>query len=344
MLKADHPIAVIGAGAWGTALARLLANKGHQVRLWEHFPEYAEELRDTRENRKFLPGVPIPRSVEITSDPAEAVAGAELVVMVPPAQHFRAVARRLAAAGAKPRWVLSASKGIEHGSLSRMTEIIRKEFPAGVMAGALSGPSHAEEVGRDLPTSVVAAADDGQTAEVFQEAFMNDSFRVYTSEDIAGVELGGALKNIIALAAGVVDGLELGDNAKAALITRGLAEIGRMGAALGARAETFAGLSGLGDLVVTCTSRHSRNRRVGEELGRGRQLTDILAGMEMVAEGVETARSAYQLAQHLGVDLPITEQVYRLLFSGLPPAEAVKRLMQRPRKPEMPAARGGEPA
>jgi glycerol-3-phosphate dehydrogenase (NAD(P)+) len=344
MLKADVPIAVVGAGAWGTALARLLANKGRQVRLWENFPDYTEVLRNRRENPKFLPGVVIPASVEITSDPGQAVAGADLVVMVPPAQHFREVAQRLVAAGAKPKWVLSASKGIEHGSLARMSEIIREVFPADVVAGALSGPSHAEEVGRDLPTSVVAAAAESRAAEVFQEAFMTDAFRVYTSPDLAGVELGGALKNIIALAAGMVDGLELGDNAKAALMTRGLAEISRMGAALRARPETFAGLSGLGDLVVTCTSRLSRNRRVGEALGRGRKLEEILSGMEMVAEGVETTRSTYQLAQRLGVDLPITEQMYRLLFSGVPPDRAVKELMQRPRKAEMPTARKEEPA
>lgn len=344
MLKADVPIAVIGAGAWGTALARLLALKSRRVRLWECFPEYAEVLRSRRENPKFLPGVAIPDAVEIVSDLGQAAAGAELVVMVPPAQHFRQVAQRLVAAGATPKWVLSASKGIEHGSLSRMSEIIRETFPADVMAGALSGPSHAEEVGRDLPTSVVAAAAKSRAAEVFQEAFMTDAFRVYTSSDVTGVELGGALKNIIALAAGIVDGLGLGDNTKAALMTRGLAEISRMGAALRARPETFSGLSGLGDLVVTCTSRHSRNRRVGEALGRGQKLADILTGMEMVAEGVETTRSAFQLARRLGVDLPITEQVYHVLFSELPPAQAVKRLMQRPRKAEMPAACGKEPA
>lgn len=344
MLNTETPIAVMGAGAWGTALARLLARKGHRVRLWEYFPDYAEVLRTRRENPKFLPGVAIPESVEITSDPGLAAAGADLVVMVPPAQRFREVARRLAAAGAKPQWVLSASKGLEHGSLARMSEIIRETFPATVAAGALSGPSHAEEVGRDRPTSVVVAAAESRAAEVFQEAFMTETFRVYTSPDLAGVELGGSLKNIIALAAGVVDGLGLGDNAKAALITRGLAEISRMGAALQAKPETFAGLSGLGDLVVTCTSRFSRNRRVGEELGRGRTLEEVLAGMEMVAEGVETTRSAYQLSRRLGVDLPITEQVYRLLYEGVPPDRAVKELMQRPRKAETPAACKEEPA
>ncbi len=326
--------AVIGAGAWGTTLAMVLAHRGHEVRLWEYFEEYARVLAATRENPKFLPGVRLPESVRVTPDLQFAVADSPVVVMAVPAQKMRAVARRLAATGHQPRVLITASKGIEQGSLQRMSEVLAAEWPAAGAICALSGPSHAEEVSRRLPCSLVAAATEPGAAVSVQDLFMTDWIRVYTSPDLVGVETGGALKNVIAIAAGVVDGLKLGDNAKAALVTRGLAEIRRLGMALGAHAETFAGLSGMGDLVVTCMSQHSRNRRVGEEIGRGRGLEEILQDLEMVAEGVETARSAQCLAEREGVDLPITREVNRILFEHVRPLDALTVLMQRSRKAE----------
>ncbi|NTV52910.1 MAG: NAD(P)-dependent glycerol-3-phosphate dehydrogenase [Candidatus Firestonebacteria bacterium] len=328
------PVAVIGAGAWGTTLAMILNRRGLAVRLWEFFPEYARVLDLTRENPKFLPGVQIAADIEITSDLNRAVEGCRNLVMVVPSQRMRSVAHRLAAGGYQPEVVVSASKGIEQDSLLRMSEVLVAEFGEKIETCALSGPSHAEEVSRNLPSTLVAASRNKEVAQRVQDWFMGPSVRVYTSEDIVGVELGGSLKNVIALASGVVDGLGLGDNAKAALITRGLAEIIRLGKALGARTETFSGLSGLGDLVVTCMSQHSRNRRVGEELGRGKKLKEILSNMEMVAEGVDTSRSAFMLAKRLGVEMPITEQMNRVLFEDVRPADALSELMLRARKEE----------
>jgi glycerol-3-phosphate dehydrogenase (NAD(P)+) len=328
------PIAVIGSGAWGTSLAMILHQRGHRVHMWEYFPEYAQVLDTTRENPKFLPGIKIPTDIMITSDLDKAVAGCEAAVMVVPSQRTRSVAKRLAQGGFKPRLLVSASKGIEQGTVMRMSEVLNEAFGPETVICTLSGPSHAEEVSRKLPCSLVAASFSAADAQRVQDWFMTPSVRVYTSEDIVGVELGGSLKNIIALASGVVDGLGLGDNAKAALVTRGLVEMTRLGRALGARPETFAGLSGLGDLMVTCMSQHSRNRRVGEELGRGRRLKDILATMEMVAEGVDTSRSATMLAQRVGVEMPITEQMNRILFEDVRPADALTDLMQRARKAE----------
>jgi glycerol-3-phosphate dehydrogenase (NAD(P)+) len=329
-----NSIAVIGAGAWGTALATILAEKKQEVRLWEYFAEYAEVLKTTRENPKFLPGVKIPREIFITHDLAEAVHNCQTVILVSPSQKLRAVAKRLVELSIQPEYIVTASKGIENDTLQRMSEIVVQEFGQGPKVCALSGPSHAEEVSRRIPTSVVAASKDMAAAQHVQNILMTEQFRIYTSDDIVGVEMGGALKNVIAIAAGMVDGLQLGDNTKAALITRGLAEMRRLGMALKARPETFAGLSGLGDLVVTCTSRHSRNRRVGEELGQGKSLKEILAHMEMVAEGVETTRSVWALAQRLKVDMPITHAVNRILFENCSPQAALKSLLQRPQKSE----------
>lgn len=329
------PIAVIGAGAWGTSLAMILTYRGFPVKLWEYFPDYARLLDETRENPKFLPGVRLPESIRITSDLAEAASGCREIVLVTPSQRTRGVARKLAEAGCRPEIVVSASKGIEQTSLARMSEVLAAEFNSVPAICALSGPSHAEEVSRRLPCSIVAASPDREAAHRVQDLFMTDWLRVYTSPDLIGTELGGSLKNVIAIAVGAVDGLKLGDNAKAALITRGLAEMQRLGVALGARPETFAGLSGMGDLIVTCMSQHSRNRRVGEELGRGRTLNDILQNMEMVAEGVDTSRSAKALAEKAGVDMPVTVQVNRILFEGVHPAAAVTALMQRVRKAEL---------
>lgn len=330
----SSPIAVIGAGAWGTTLAMILQRRGLQVRLWEFFPEYARVLDLTRENPKFLPGVQIPVGIEITADLKHAVEGCRALLLAVPSQRMRGVAHRLVEYGCHPELVVSASKGIEQNSLLCMSEVLASEFGAGLEVCALSGPSHAEEVSRNLPCSLVAGSSSPEAARRVQDWFMGPSVRVYTSQDIIGVELGGSLKNIIALASGVVDGLGLGDNAKAALVTRGLAEIVRLGKVLGAKAETFSGLSGLGDLVVTCMSQHSRNRRVGEELGRGRRLADILATMEMVAEGVETSRSAFMLARRENVEMPITAQMNRVLFEDVRPADALAQLMQRTRKEE----------
>ncbi len=330
----NEPIAVIGAGAWGTALAMVLAQQGRLVNLWEYFPAYAHELQIGRENYKFLPGITIPDQITITPDLAKAVHGADIIVLVVPSQALRSVVQQLAQMEIAPRIVVTASKGIEKNTLDRMSQIVQAYFDNRCHVVALSGPSHAEEVARRLPCTVVAASSDEQAAEEIQILFTNDHFRVYTTSDIIGVELGGSLKNIIALAAGIIDGLSLGDNAKAALLTRGLAEMARLGQACGAAPETFAGLSGMGDLVVTCTSQHSRNRRVGEEIGRGRQLDDILKDMEMVAEGVETTQSAYALGQRMSVELPIIEQVHQVLFDHKPAKDAVRILMQRPHKPE----------
>lgn len=331
----DRPVAVIGAGAWGTTLSLILSRKGCLVRLWEYFPDYALRLAESRENLKFLPGVRIPENVMISADIEKTVADCREIVLVVPSQKLRDVARRLAGTGVQPRCVITASKGIEKGSLARMSEVVRQEFGPGPEVCVLSGPSHAEEVSRGMPCSLVAASENKETAQAVQELFSTDNLRVYISPDIVGVELGGALKNVIALAVGMVDGLGLGDNSKAALMTRGLVEIGRLGKSLGANSETFAGLSGLGDLIATCASQHSRNRRVGEEVGRGRRLDEILKDMEMVAEGVETARSAKQLGERMKVEMPITAQINRILFEEIPPLEAVRDLMRRPRKAEL---------
>lgn len=331
----DHPVSIIGAGAWGTALALILANKNIPVKLWEYFPDYAKELQNSRVNHKFLPGITIPDNVMITNKLKEAAQDCPIITLAVPSQSLRSVTRQLGQLEILPKIIITASKGIEKTSLARMSEIITEQFSEKADIGVLSGPSHAEEVARQLPCTVVAASNREIAAKEIQRLFTNDRFRVYTSTDMAGVELGGALKNVIALAAGVVDGLGLGDNAKAALMTRGLVEIARLGTACGALPETFAGLSGMGDLIVTCTSTHSRNRRVGEEIGRGRSLEEILDNMEMVAEGVETTKSAQALGERYQVELPIINQVYQLLFENKSPLEAVNLLMQRPYKSEV---------
>ncbi|MCD4813340.1 NAD(P)H-dependent glycerol-3-phosphate dehydrogenase [bacterium] len=331
----QQTISVIGAGAWGTALAIILAQNNHAVRLWEFFPDYAAILNDRRENPKFLPGIKIPETIRITSDLEKAVQDSRIVVMAVPSQVLRTVIRKIAGYGMPLDTIITASKGIEQTTLMRMSEVVKQECGLCRECCVLSGPSHAEEVSRQIPTSVVAAAKDVATGTFIQTLFSTEHFRVYSSQDVVGVELGGALKNVIAIAAGIVDGLGLGDNTKAALMTRGLAEMGRLGRALQAKPETFAGLSGMGDLVVTCTSQHSRNRRVGEELGRGRTLEEILNSMEMVAEGVETTKSAKRLADQKNVEMPIITEVYKILFEVKSPRIAVKDLMQRPRKTEM---------
>jgi len=321
-------IQVVGAGGWGLALARLLSLNGHAVRVWCRDEDRPDALRETRESPALLPGVFLPAGVEITRD---VDADADIAVLAVPSHAMRSIVTRYPFSARTIR--VSVAKGIENETLLRMDEVIR-EVSGPCTVVALSGPSHAEEVGRDKPASVVVAGADPVACRVAQDAFMSKTFRVYTSPDIAGVELGGALKNVIAIAAGVCDGFELGDNAKAALITRGLAEITRLGVALGADPLTFAGLSGMGDLIVTCASRHSRNRALGERIARGQTLEQILGSSPMVAEGVRTTRSARDLAARHGVEVPITEQVYEVLYAGADPGRAVLALMSRDAKPE----------
>lgn len=326
-------ILVIGDGAWGTTLAALLSRKGERVTLWSAFPEYAEILRRTRQNAKFLPGVAIPEAVRIVSRDSGALGPFDLAVAAVPTQFIRPTLEESAAQFGRPGAVVSVAKGIENETLERPTEILAEALAPKRLA-VMSGPSHAEEVARDLPTTVVAASSDAAFAAEVQRAFSTERFRVYTSTDVAGVELAGALKNVIALAAGICDGLGFGDNSKAALLTRGLVEIARLGEALGARRSTFAGLAGMGDLITTCYSPFGRNLAVGRAVGKGEKLADILARMEQVAEGVPTTRSAHSLARRLGVEMPITEQVYLILFENKSPRRGVVDLMQRELKPE----------
>jgi len=322
-------IQVVGAGGWGLALTRRLALNGHAVRLWCRQEDNPEALRDTRESPALLPGVLLPDSVEVVRDIEPDV---DLAVYAVPSHVMRYAADAFHFSPRTPR--VSVAKGIENDSLLRMSQVIAHVAPGGGPVVALSGPTHAEEVGRDLPASIVAAGTDTAACELAQQAFFAPNFRVYTSPDIIGVELGGSLKNVIAIAAGACDGFELGDNAKAAMMTRGLAEIARLGVACGADPLTFAGLSGMGDLIVTCASRHSRNRRVGELLARGKTLEDILGGSPMVAEGVRTARSAKALAESMGIDMPLTNAVYAVLFEGASARDALTGLMLREAKPE----------
>ncbi|MBI3323633.1 MAG: NAD(P)-dependent glycerol-3-phosphate dehydrogenase [Candidatus Omnitrophica bacterium] len=326
-------VTVLGDGGWGSCLAILLAGQGFRVTLWGAFPEYVEQVRRTRENVKFLPDVPIPPSVELTSDLRQALEGTEVMVVAVPSQYLRSVLERSAAGPWDRAAVVSVVKGIEPETLLRMSELIRSVLPAQRLA-VLSGPSLSYEVARGLPTTVVAASADVSLASQVQALFTTERFRVYTSTDVVGVELGGALKNVIAIACGAADGLGFGANTKAALVTRGLVEMARLGVAMGARAETFSGLSGLGDLVTTCFSPHSRNRRLGEQLGKGVALEDAVRGTEQVAEGVTTAKSAHALAGKHRVEMPITAAVYRVLYEGKPAQQAVRDLMLREPKPE----------
>lgn len=328
--------AVLGAGSWGTALSILLAGEGgHQVRLWEFRPDAARLLAEERENREFLAGVPFPDGIDVTNDLQYALDGSEAVLVVVPSQVVRSVLKSVQGDVADKVWI-GASKGIENSTLMRMSEITAEILGPEVARRyvTLSGPSHAEEVAKFIPTSVVAAGHDLETARMVQEWFSGPSFRVYASDDVVGVELGASLKNIVAIATGICDGMGFGDNTRGALITRGLHEISRLGIALGGQRETFAGLSGMGDLITTCTSKHSRNRYVGEQLGRGRTLDDILKSMHMVAEGVATTRSAWDLSQREKVEMPITEQVFRILFENASAREAVTQLMTRSLKVE----------
>ncbi len=322
-------IQVIGAGGWGLALSRLLAIRGHAVHLWCREEDDPDRLRETRRSDVYLPGVVLPDAVAVAR---EVDATAAMVVLAVPSHAMRTVLRSLPIP--QGAILVSVAKGIENDTLMRMSEVIAACAPDRPIA-VLSGPSHAEEVARDLPASVVVASANPAVSGSVQEAFFGPTFRVYTGDDVIGVELGGALKNVIAIAAGACDGLGLGDNAKAALITRGLAEIARLGVACGASPLTFAGLSGMGDLIVTCASRLSRNRRVGEALARGETLDAVLAASPMVAEGVRTARAAHALALRNNVDMPIIRAAYEVLYEGASPRAAVAALMQRDARPEL---------
>jgi glycerol-3-phosphate dehydrogenase (NAD(P)+) len=326
--------AVLGDGAWGTAVAILLAtDPEHEVALWSARLLNGRMLQERRENVRLLPGVPIPSAVRLTMDIREAVADVDLAIAAIPTVYLRATLQRVATDLRGDRPFLSLAKGLEISTFRRPTEILREVVDARRVA-VLSGPSHAEEVSRGLPTTVVAASTDPDLARWVQQRFSTDRFRVYTSQDVVGVELAGALKNIIGLAAGIGDGLQVGDNAKAALLTRGLVEMARFGVALGAEHATFFGLAGLGDLITTCFSRHGRNRHVGERLGKGEKLAEILAGMTMVAEGVYTTRSVHEKARRMGIAMPITDEVFRVLYEDKDPRAAVNDLMLREPKGE----------
>jgi glycerol-3-phosphate dehydrogenase (NAD(P)+) len=331
-------IAVLGGGSWGTTLAILLHENGHEIRLWEYFREQAELIARDRENIKFLPGVKIPDNISIGSNLKAAVEGVDLVLFVVPTHTMRDTARAAAATDClrESTIIVNASKGLEEGSLKRMSEVLSDEVPSNPeRIFSIIGPSHAEEVSKKIPTSVVIAGAKGDCIDLVQRIFFRPYFRVYTNNDVIGVEVGVALKNIIAIAAGVCDGLGYGDNTKAALLTRGLVEISRLGSALGARRETFFGLSGIGDLIATALSRHSRNRFVGERIGKGETLESILDNMVMVAEGVRTTRAAVALASRLDVELPIIENIHKVLYDGKDPNEAIIELMNRPLRREM---------
>ncbi len=336
---AAHQAAVLGAGSWGTALAVHLGQSGHHVRLWGRDRQLVDQMAASRVNQMYLPGVPLPAPVAAIADLAEALDGARYVIAAVPSHGLRAVVRAAAPHIPAGAVLVSATKGLEGESLRRMSEIVAAETAGRHAVVVLSGPSFAAEVARQLPTALVAASDDAKAVQLVQEEFRGPRFRLYGSDDVVGVEIGAALKNIIAIAAGVVESLSLGHNAMAALITRGLAEISRLSCAMGGRRGTLAGLSGLGDLVLTCTGSLSRNRHVGVELGRGRSLDEILSGMRMVAEGIRTTSAALALGERAGVELPIAEQMAEVLAGRKTPRDAVSDLMVRPQRGELePAA------
>ncbi len=328
-------IAVIGAGAWGTALTVSLARRGgHRLTLWAHSPDHAASLADTGENTRYLPGFILPADVAITHDLTAAIAGADIILCVTPSQALRSIMVQIAPVITARQVLLSASKGIEEKTFLRMSQIMFEYAPENPI-GTLGGPSFAYEVAAAMPTAITLAVDDPTLGKSLQDDFSSASLRTYRNEDVIGTELGGALKNVIALAAGVVTGLELGNNATSALITRGIAEITRLAMACGGRRETMSGLSGIGDLVLTCTGGLSRNRTVGVELGKGRQLNDIIAGLNgKVAEGVLTTTAALGLAKRYGVEMPITEQMAAILHEQKPPLDAIRDLMTRPGRTE----------
>lgn len=330
-------IAVLGAGSWGTVLATVLVENGHDVRLWARRESQAEEINQRHTNEKYLPGIKLPGTLSATSSLSESLTECDVVVFVVPSHSMRETARKVKPLLSSDTLIVHATKGFELNTWKCMSEVLTEELGTSCQEkiAVLSGPSHAEEVIKKCPTAVVVASPQLAVAEKIQMIFMNQYLRVYTNPDVVGVEVGGALKNIIALASGLVDGLQFGDNARAALITRGLAEIARLGSAMGAEPITFAGLAGVGDLVVTCTSKHSRNWRAGHMLSQGKKLNEVLEEMQMVVEGVKTTKAAHFLKGQYHVEMPIAEQLYLVLFEDKDPEQAVKELMSRGRTKEL---------
>lgn len=328
-------IGVLGAGSWGTALAILLNNNGHEVTIWSALSDEVEALNEKREHESKLPGVHIDEKIKITADLEAAMDDKDILVTAVPSSFTRNTAKQMKPFIKDGQIVVNVAKGIEESTLMTLSEMLEEELP-GADVAVLSGPSHAEEVGRGLPTTCVVGAKTKKTAQFIQSVFMSDVFRVYTSPDILGIEVGAALKNVIALAAGAADGIGYGDNTKAALITRGIAEITRLGIAMGGKAETFAGLSGIGDLIVTCASMHSRNRRAGILIGQGKTMQEAMDEVKMVVEGVYSAKAAKKLGEKYGVAMPITDEVCKVLFEDKPAKVAVQDLMIREKKDENP--------
>lgn len=327
-------IGVIGAGSWGTALALLLHTNGHQVSVWSIVEAEIEMLKMAHEHKDKLPGVKLPEDMEFTTDLQASIHGKDLLVLAVPSPFTRSTSKLMSKYVAEGQVIVNVAKGIEETTLMTLSEIIEQEIPQADVA-VMSGPSHAEEVGRGVPTTIVVGAKNKKTAEFISNCFMNEVFRVYISPDVLGIELGGSLKNVVALAAGIADGLGYGDNTKAALITRGIAEIARLGVAMGGKAETFSGLSGIGDLIVTCASMHSRNRRAGILIGQGKTMDEAMSEVKMVVEGVYSAKAAMSLSEKYGIQLPIIEQVNKVLFENKPADQAVKELMLRGKKIEL---------
>lgn len=326
-------VGIIGAGSFGTAASVLLGNKEYEINLWDRKRDLINEINSIKENRRYLPGIKIPDSLWGEENIKKAVNNADVIIMAIPSHAVRSICEDLADVIKKNQYIISLTKGIEQGTYKRMSEIIEEFFPNNPV-GVISGPSHAEEISKNIPTTVISSSKHIETAEYIQDLFITPEFRVYTNLDITGVELGGAVKNIIALAAGISDGLEYGDNTKAALMTRGIAEIARLGVALGARPLTFAGLSGIGDLIVTCTSIHSRNRRAGILIGKGMTVEEALKEVNMVVEGVITTKSVYELSKKINIEMPITNELYKILYENKPPKDAVLNLMLRDKRHE----------
>jgi glycerol-3-phosphate dehydrogenase (NAD(P)+) len=328
-------VSIIGDGGWGTTLAVHLAKNNHSVRLWGHNPDYIRQIKESRYNSKFLPGIHLPEAITLTDDLSEALDKADLVVFAIPSQYAAGVLKQIkkTKVDLSGKTILSVTKGIDTVKLRRMSEIIRDALGP-VNFAVLSGPTIAAEVAKGIPSTAVVASADRKTAGRIQAIFNSENFRIYTNSDVAGVELGGSIKNIIALACGVCDGLGFGSNTKAAVLTRGLAEMARLGQALGARQKTFSGLTGLGDLVTTCVSPQSRNRSVGEQLGRGQSIEAVVSHMDMVAEGVETVKAVYKLSRKYNISMPITTEVYNIIYKKKKPSQAVSDLMTRAMKPE----------
>ncbi|UNC92470.1 NAD(P)H-dependent glycerol-3-phosphate dehydrogenase [Candidatus Contubernalis alkaliaceticus] len=333
----EEIFSVIGAGGWGTTLALVMCRKGYKVKLWTRTENQCKDIKEKKMNEKYLPGVYIPPELEVSHNLQEVVKYSRLIVMAVPSHGFRTIISRAKEFISKDTILVSATKGIETDTLLRMSEVLQEEMGPGhnPNIAVISGPNHAEEVSREIPSATVVASKRRSTAEFVQETFMCPYFRVYTNPDMVGVELGGALKNIIALASGASDGLGFGDNTKAALMTRGLTEISRLGIEMGANPLTFAGLAGVGDLIVTCTSRHSRNRKAGMLLGEGYGLEQVMEQMQMAVEGVKTTKAACKLAEKYGIEMPITRQLYDVLFQGKSPHQGVSELMLRGKKHEM---------